>query len=665
MASTPPAICAARASAPYCHAASGGTPAPAGAAVTGVRSKTSVSRGSRARFRSGSTPKPPAAARATMARPSTAVTTTTCRADPPHGTRRAVPERRHPPVAGVRRTSSSRWAGASASGPVGTSRSARARSHAATIVSASGSGTACRPAALTTMYASAQVPPAPPRASGTSGSVSPFSSTAVQSASGHMPDSADWRTSRVTRSVKRRVTTSARIARSSFIASKAAGPAPSVGGPRRGGFRLRSACRFPFHRPAGPAPSVGGLLEAPGASIVSGPARPAQIVGGLLKVRWASSQPEPARDDAAQDLARATTERERRRVLDEVADRLRGVTARRKRRLDARERVDDLGDLLLERRAHVLDHRGLEVRIVAGLEHAGDGERHLAQRHEVRDQPADDGGGTLARVLPDLADQLDEQHQPRQYPLGPAPLEGELRRHLLPARALLAHPHLLGDEHVLEKDHVEVVRAGQVDDGPDRDPRRFRVHEELREPLVFLRGIVVGPEEGDHEVGAVDVARPDLRAVDAVASRDALGAGADRGEVRARVGLAHPDRERELSPCDGRQKPRPLGFGAEAEQQRARLPVGHPVRRDGGSRRQHLLQHHVALEHGALVTTVTRGPRHADPAAGADLPAELPVEPTPGGRAPRRRAVTELGAEEVAHLPAHDPGRRGPLAEPR
>src|SRR2546430_4870180 len=101
---------------------------------------------------------------------------------------------------------------------------------------------------------------------------------------------------------------------------------------------------------------------------------------------------------------------------------------------------------------------------------------------------------------------------------------------------------------------------------------------ELREPLVFLRGIVVGPEEGDHEVGAVDVARPDLRAVDAVASRDALGAGADRGEVRARVGLAHPDRERELSPCDGRQKPRPLGFGAEAEDRKARLPVGHPVR---------------------------------------------------------------------------------------
>src|SRR5438034_5013759 len=39
-----------------------------------------------------------------------------------------------------------------------------------------------------------------------------------------------------------------------------AGPAPSVGGLRRGAARLRSSCRASFHgRTAGPAPSVGGL----------------------------------------------------------------------------------------------------------------------------------------------------------------------------------------------------------------------------------------------------------------------------------------------------------------------------------------------------------------------------------------------------------------------
>src|SRR5437899_1003037 len=95
----------------------------------------------------------------------------TWRATAPHGTRRAVPSSRKPPVVGLTRRSSSRWAGASVSGPAGTSSPAPARSHAATIVSGSGSGTACRPAALTTTCASPQVEPAPPCASGTSGSV--------------------------------------------------------------------------------------------------------------------------------------------------------------------------------------------------------------------------------------------------------------------------------------------------------------------------------------------------------------------------------------------------------------------------------------------------------------------------------------------------------------
>ncbi len=86
------------------------------------------------------------------------------------------------------------------------------------MVSASGSGTAKRPAALTTMWASCQVPPPPPRASGICGSVSPFSSTCCHRPAGHTPFSADSRSSWVTRSAKSRLTVSARIVRSSFIA---------------------------------------------------------------------------------------------------------------------------------------------------------------------------------------------------------------------------------------------------------------------------------------------------------------------------------------------------------------------------------------------------------------------------------------------------------------
>ena len=58
------------------------------------------------------------------------------------------------------------------------------------MVSASGTGAAKRPAAISTTNASFQEPPAPPRASGTCGSVRPFSSSACQSAAGHSPFSA-------------------------------------------------------------------------------------------------------------------------------------------------------------------------------------------------------------------------------------------------------------------------------------------------------------------------------------------------------------------------------------------------------------------------------------------------------------------------------------------
>src|SRR5256885_16110065 len=104
----------------------------------------------------------------------------------------------------------------------------------------------------------------------------------------------------------------------------------------------------------------------------------------------------------------------------------------------------------------------------SGLEHPRDRERHLPERGEVRDETAHDGGGPLARDLPDLADQLEDEGETRQVTLGPAALEGELGRHLLPADPLLADAHRLRNERVLEDDHVEVVRAPEVDDRIDR-----------------------------------------------------------------------------------------------------------------------------------------------------------------------------------------------------
>src|SRR6266480_3204362 len=99
------------------------------------------------------------------------------------------------------------------------------------------------------------------------------------------------------------------------MVSRAAGPASSVGGPRRGATRLRSARRYPFQGPATqvrmassvtgsarPAPPGGGLTQVRMASSVTGSARPAPPAGGLTQVRVASSRP-PLRPDEEQEEA--------------------------------------------------------------------------------------------------------------------------------------------------------------------------------------------------------------------------------------------------------------------------------------------------------------------------------------------------------------------------
>ena len=95
------------------------------------------------------------------------------------------------------------------------------------------------PAARTTTCASAQLPPAPPASSGTSGSVRPPSSSARQSLSGHAPFSADSISSLVTRSLKSRVTVRTRALQGACLGSMRcprrfiASPSPRAMMPRR------------------------------------------------------------------------------------------------------------------------------------------------------------------------------------------------------------------------------------------------------------------------------------------------------------------------------------------------------------------------------------------------------------------------------------------------
>ena len=124
--------------------------------------------------------------------PSPSASTTTCPAEAPHGTRLAVPLKRQlPPSRASVRFSAGRT-GATVIGPSGTLSRLAESSHAPIMVSATGNGTAKRPAAASTTCASPHSPPAPPWASGIWGRVRPFSSSCCQSAAGHVPFSADF-----------------------------------------------------------------------------------------------------------------------------------------------------------------------------------------------------------------------------------------------------------------------------------------------------------------------------------------------------------------------------------------------------------------------------------------------------------------------------------------
>ena len=149
----------------------------------------------------------------------------------------------------------------------------------------------------------------------------------------------------------------------------------------------------------------------------------------------------------------------------------------------------------------------------------------------------------------------------------------------------------------------------------------------------------------------VGVARPHLGAVDPVAALHALGAGAD-----ARPGPS-PSRARS---CRWRRRARRARSAAGSAARCSSVPkrrssgpalaVRHPVRGDRRARREHLLEHDVALERRALVAAVLLRPRHADPAARAHLQAELAVVAAPGPRALVGRALAHRLAQELAHL---------------
>src|SRR6266851_7888232 len=148
-----------------------------------------------------------------------------------------------------------------------------------------------------------------------------------------------------------------------------------------------------------------------------------------------SAQAEATGDDAAQDFAGAALDRQFGGDQGGVAQRLlEPVVVAVGRRVAGwrREQAHLVGQGLLEIGAQILDDRSFDRGSLAGLQHAGDGERHAAQGGEVVDLTPDAFGQALARLLARPADQLDERRKSLDPPVGAAPLIGELVGCLLP-----------------------------------------------------------------------------------------------------------------------------------------------------------------------------------------------------------------------------------------
>ena len=143
-------------------------------------------------------------------------------------------------------------------------------------------------------------------------------------------------------------------------------------------------------------------------------------------------------------------------------------------------------------------------------------------------------------------------------------------------------------------------------------------------PAVFL-GRRRCAEQAEHVVGDVRVAGPDLGAVDQPAAVGLCRLGLGGEQVGARARLAHADHEAHFAAADARQDVHLDVLGRIFQQDRAALAVGDEVQSHRRVGDAEFLCHHVAFEEAALVPAVFLRPGHADPALGADAPAELLV----------------------------------------
>ena len=157
--------------------------------------------------------------------------------------------------------------------------------------------------------------------------------------------------------------------------------------------------------------------------------------------------------------------------------------------------------------------------------------------------------------------------------------------------------------------------------GLDADAGRVHRHDEhadalVRRDLVTL-GVAVGARREEHVLSPVGRG-PDLLAVDNPLVAVEHGAGAQRREVAAGVGLAVAHAVHRLTALDFRQVARAL-FRCAVHQQRIGLHRSTGARRFGAF---HHFDETELLARRAVLSAVFRWPAHADPAGLAEIERE-------------------------------------------
>ena len=189
----------------------------------------------------------------------------------------------------------------------------------------------------------------------------------------------------------------------------------------------------------------------------------------------------------------------------------------------------------------------------------------------------------------------------------------EAQRHVGDAPAVVLGTDTIRDRHarVVEEHFAEVALAVDRAHRPHVDTRLVHIEDQPRDALV-LRRVGIGAYEQFAVVGDVGASTPDLLAVDDVLIAVALGARAQRSEIRPGAGFREALTPHTVAAQDAGKVERALFVGAFGDQCRARVhhadEVDTDVRRVGA---RVFLEVHELLADGEPAAPERRRPMEA------------------------------------------------------